>query len=120
MTVNKGEENGRSKLTDAKVLEARKMHKVESKSVSFLARQFGVSKPTMLFALRSDTWKHLPKIDYQKKNHTPKWPKATKSIEQLVARGYNSSNIVRILQANGSKMPKSTIEYQVRKFKDKL
>ncbi len=61
-----GTRNGSSKLTEEDVIFARENYKPRDKEcgANALARKFGVSKTTMLSALKGNTWAHLPnKID---------------------------------------------------------
>lgn len=53
----KGENNGRSKLTEADVLEIRAMYPAENKSA--IARKYRVSPPTINQIVRRVTWRHL-------------------------------------------------------------
>lgn len=53
-----GERNGQSKLTRELVLMARKLH-AEGRSVRSIAKECGVSQPTMRFAVLGKTWSHV-------------------------------------------------------------
>lgn len=55
---NRGERNGRSKLTEAQVREARILH-ASGISRSEVARRMGISRTTMFCLLRGITWKHI-------------------------------------------------------------
>ena len=68
LKVNRGEQLGQSKLTDAKVIEARMLYdeyreKVKelqsSYSIKGLAKRYGVHERTMEKALSGITWSHI-------------------------------------------------------------
>lgn len=54
-----GETHYLAKLTEQKVLKARKLHAEEGKGITELARRFGVSVATMSEVLKRKTWKHI-------------------------------------------------------------
>lgn len=54
-----GTKNHRAKLNDAIVLECRKRN-AAGDSQCALAREFGVSQPSMRYAILGKTWKHVP------------------------------------------------------------
>ncbi len=56
----RGISHGMSKLTDAKVVEIRRLHTEESISVKKLSMQFGVSMPVIAGILCRKGWKHVP------------------------------------------------------------
>lgn len=60
--AQQGVQNPAAKLTEEAVLTARREYRPHSRKqgAAALARRFGVSKPTMLFAIVGRTWKHLP------------------------------------------------------------
>jgi hypothetical protein len=55
----RGESNGRARLTEAKVIEARRL-RLEGWTERALARRFEVSNGAMHYALVGHTWQHLP------------------------------------------------------------
>jgi lambda repressor-like predicted transcriptional regulator len=60
--VARGERNGRARLTDAQVVEARAL-RTEGWTLAALAARYGVSPGTLGYATRADgtgTWSHLP------------------------------------------------------------
>lgn len=57
-----GEAHGSAKLTDEIVVECRRRSKA-GEATRALAREFGVANPTMLHAIRGDTWKHLRTVE---------------------------------------------------------
>lgn len=63
-----GETNGKAKLTDAKVLEMRRLH-AEGVSYYRLGKIYGVSDMAAAKAVKGLTWKHLPVLDV---SHEPR------------------------------------------------
>jgi hypothetical protein len=55
----RGEKNGQSKLIEEQVLEARNLYFDEGKSITALARQYGVVPNTLRDAIFGKTWRHL-------------------------------------------------------------
>jgi DNA-binding CsgD family transcriptional regulator len=55
----KGSAHGRSKLTEEKVIEMRRLRS-EGWTTPQLARRFGVSRNTACYAMSGATWKHVP------------------------------------------------------------
>lgn len=58
-----GELNPKAKMTDAKVIEARRRYGQGGISQSELARQFGISQAMMNHIILGKHWKHLPSVD---------------------------------------------------------
>lgn len=56
----RGERNGRAKLTEAQVREIRQAYATGNITQKALARQFCVSQDTIWSALKADKWKHIP------------------------------------------------------------
>jgi hypothetical protein len=54
-----GEQHGQAKLTEASVLEARRLAKMGI-SLSAIARKYKVHPTTMWWAVKGVTWKHVP------------------------------------------------------------
>ncbi len=54
-----GESNGRSKLTNEKVLEIRRLRDENNTSYGKLSLQFGVSKPVIIDICKRKKWKHI-------------------------------------------------------------
>lgn len=55
-----GEENGRARLTEAQVLELRRLWKTEKYTIPQLSERFGgVPEPTLHHAITGYTWSHL-------------------------------------------------------------
>ncbi len=55
----KGEDIGKSKLTEEKVREIRKLYKEGNHSFTDLGEKFGVDKTTIRFIIKRETWKHI-------------------------------------------------------------
>lgn len=55
----RGEKSGRARLTEAAVRDIRTRHADNGISGAALAREFGVSKRTVLLILRRETWAHI-------------------------------------------------------------
>ena len=59
----KGEDNGRSKLTEDQVLEIRRRYVPRVVTLQTLGDEFGVSKQVISFIIRRNIWKHI--ISYE-------------------------------------------------------
>lgn len=57
--VLRGQHNGRARLTEAMVIEARRLH-ADGEAFRSLAQRYGVALATMKEAITGTTWKHLP------------------------------------------------------------
>lgn len=57
--VQRGERHSQAKLTDADVLEIRRLHRGGSKNCD-LARQFGITASGISFIVHGKSWRHLP------------------------------------------------------------
>lgn len=55
-----GSNNPQAKLTEEKVLEMRRLHRVEGVKLMEIAARFGVSKATASMAISGRTWSYLP------------------------------------------------------------
>ena len=55
----KGTKNGSSKLKENDILEIRRLYVPFKYSSLKLAKQFKVSKATILFIVKNKTWKHI-------------------------------------------------------------
>jgi hypothetical protein len=63
-THPRGEWHWCAKMTDAQVLEARRIHRPRTRATGIraLAHRYGVSNTTMEYALNGKSWAHLPSI----------------------------------------------------------
>lgn len=56
----KGEAHGSSRLTEAQVLEARRLHSAGGMTKQSLSDRYGVSRSAIYYAVTRKTWRHLP------------------------------------------------------------
>jgi hypothetical protein len=54
-----GEQHGRSKLTEALVLQMRSDHADKGVAIKQLARTYNIPRPTVKDAIKRKTWKHI-------------------------------------------------------------
>ncbi len=59
----KGEDNPKAKMTEVKVIEARRRYGHGGVTQAQLSRDFGISKPMMNHILLQNHWKHLPSVE---------------------------------------------------------
>jgi hypothetical protein len=57
--ITKGEAQGMAKLTEESVREIRRLYATGEYSQRKLAKQFGVAAPTIIRAVRRETWRHV-------------------------------------------------------------
>jgi hypothetical protein len=58
--IQRGEQNGRAKLTADTVREIRQLYAAGKYSQAKLARKFGVSELAINSAIHRRTWRHIP------------------------------------------------------------
>lgn len=59
MVHHRGEQHALSKLTDAKVREARQLH-ASGSTIMAIARAYGLSRDCIASAVKRETWRHVP------------------------------------------------------------
>lgn len=57
--IRPGERNGRARLTDASVIEIRRLYRAGGVTIPQLAARYGVCKSTVGYAVNGVTWRHL-------------------------------------------------------------
>lgn len=60
--LHRGERSGQAKLTDAQVLEIRRLHAAGTHKNAELGRLFGVSKVLIGYIVKRRIWRHIPEV----------------------------------------------------------